>query len=175
MQATDLKKELLKKIESYRDYAIHLQEGLTSRPALSPLSGGEGEYEKALWLEGELKKLPFDSIEWINAPQKEAKNGIRPNVIARYKGKKSDKTLWFMSHLDVVPPGEMKMWSSDPYKLKVEGDKLIGRGVEDNQQAIVSSILVVRAMMELNWSPTMMWRFYFALTRRLALVLARIS
>ncbi len=153
MQATDLKKELLKKIESYRDYAIHLQEGLTSRPALSPLSGGEGEYEKALWLEGELKKLPFDSIEWINAPQKEAKNGIRPNVIARYKGKKSDKTLWFMSHLDVVPPGEMKMWSSDPYKLKVEGDKLIGRGVEDNQQAIVSSILVVRAMMELNWRP----------------------
>lgn len=153
MQATDLKKELLKKIESYRDYAIYLQEGLTSRPALSPLSGGEGEYDKALWLESELKKLPFDSIEWINAPQKEAKNGIRPNVIARYKGKKSNKTVWFMSHLDVVPPGEMKMWLSDPYKLKVDGDKLIGRGVEDNQQAIVSSILVVRAMMELNWRP----------------------
>lgn len=153
MQSTDFKKEILKKIESYKDYAVYLQKELTARPAVSPLSGGEGEYDKAIWLESELKKLPFDSIEWINAPQKEAKNGVRPNIIARYKGKKSDKTVWFMSHLDVVPPGEMKMWTSDPYTLKVEGDKLIGRGVEDNQQAVVASILVVKAMTELGWKP----------------------
>jgi len=153
MQITDIKTELLKKIEGYREYAIYLQKELTKRPAISPSSGGEGEYDRALWLESELKKMNFDSIQWLNAPQKEAKNGIRPNIIARYKGRKSDKTLWFMSHLDIVPPGEMKLWNSNPYELKIEGDKLIGRGVEDNQQAIVSSILVVKAMMELNWRP----------------------
>lgn len=153
MQTTDIKSELLKKIESYKDYAIYLQKELTARPAISPSSGGEGEYDKAIWLESELKKLNFDSIEWLNAPQKEAKNGIRPNIIARYKGRKSDKTVWFMSHLDIVPPGEIKLWESNPYELQVKGDKLIGRGVEDNQQAIVSSILVVKAMMELNWRP----------------------
>ncbi|OGS12679.1 MAG: hypothetical protein A2234_07870 [Elusimicrobia bacterium RIFOXYA2_FULL_58_8] len=148
-----MKNQILKKIESYETYAIELQRGLTAIPALAPSSGGNGEYDKAKWLEGELKKLKFDSIEWINAPQAEAKNGIRPNVIARYKGKNSAKTIWFMSHLDIVPPGDLKMWNSDPYTLVVEGRKLIGRGVEDNQQATVSSILLVKAMMELDYRP----------------------
>jgi succinyl-diaminopimelate desuccinylase len=148
-----MKEKILKKIEGYEAYAIELQRGLTAIPAIAPLSGGEGEYDKAIYLEKELKKLKFDSIKWVNAPQKEAKNGVRPNLIARYNGKKSGKTLWLMSHLDIVPPGEAKLWNSDPYKLKVEGRRLIGRGVEDNQQATVSSILTVRAMMELNYRP----------------------
>lgn len=148
-----MKDQILKKIESYENYAIELQRGLTAIPALSPSSGGNGEYDKALWLEGELKKLKFDSIEWINAPQAEAKNGIRPNLIARYKGKRSNKTIWFMAHLDIVPPGEAKLWNSDPYKMEIKDGKLIGRGVEDNQQAIASSIMVVKAMMELDYRP----------------------
>jgi succinyl-diaminopimelate desuccinylase len=148
-----MKEKILKKIDGYEAYAIELQRGLTAIPAISPLSGGDGEYDKAIYLEKELKKLKFDSIEWVNAPQKEAKNGTRPNLIARYKGKKSDKTLWLMSHLDIVPPGEAKFWKSDPYKMKIEGRRLIGRGVEDNQQATVSSLLVVKAMMELNFRP----------------------
>ncbi|MBU2573369.1 MAG: M20 family metallo-hydrolase [Elusimicrobia bacterium] len=148
-----MKKQILNKIESYEAYAIELQRALTAIPALAPASGGTGEYDKAVYLETELKKLTFDSIEWVNAPQEEAKNGIRPNIIARYKGKTPGKTIWFMSHLDIVPPGEMKLWTSDPYTLKVEGRNLIGRGVEDNQQAIVASILVVKAMMELNYRP----------------------
>ncbi len=148
-----MKEKILKKIESYEAYAIELQRNLTAIPAISPLSGGEGEYDKAIYLEKELKKLKFDSIEWINAPQKEAKNGVRPNLIARYNGKSPAKTIWFMAHMDIVPPGEAKLWKSDPYKMEVQGRKLVGRGVEDNQQAIASSIMVVKAMMELNYRP----------------------
>jgi succinyl-diaminopimelate desuccinylase len=148
-----MKDQILKKIESYEAYAIEMQRGLTAIPALDPTSGGEGEYDKAKWLEGELKKLKFDSIEWYNAPQEKAKNGVRPNIVARYKGKSSAKTIWFMAHMDVVPPGEAKLWKSDPYKMEIQGRKLIGRGVEDNQQAIVSSVLVVKAMMELDYRP----------------------
>ncbi|MCK5106555.1 MAG: M20 family metallo-hydrolase [Elusimicrobiales bacterium] len=148
-----MKNEILKKIESYEDYAIELQRGLTAIPALAPESDGEGEYDKAVWIETELKKLKFDSIDWINAPQKEAKKGIRPNIVARYKGTKSNKTLWVMAHLDIVPPGEAKLWNSNPYELKIEGRKLIGRGVEDNQQGMISGILMVKAMMELNYRP----------------------
>jgi succinyl-diaminopimelate desuccinylase len=148
-----MKAKILEKIAGCEAYAVELQRGLTAIPAISPASGGEGEYDKAVYLEKELKKLRFDSIEWFNAPHKEAKNGVRPNIVARYKGKKPGKTLWFMSHLDIVPPGELKLWNSDPYTLKIDGRKLIGRGVEDNQQAMVSSILTVKAMMELDYRP----------------------
>lgn len=140
--------EILKELEKERDYIIYLQRELTKRPAISPQNGGEGEYEKAMFIMEELKKYSFDKIEVINAPDKDAKNGVRPNIAAFYYGDDRSKTLWFMSHIDVVPPGELSLWSSNPYELKIEGDKLIGRGVEDNQQAIVSSILVAKKLME---------------------------
>lgn len=142
--------DLIKNIENEKDYIIYLQTELTKRPAISPKSGGEGEYDKAMFILEELKKYKFDKIETINAPDKEAKNGVRPNIVAFYYGKDKTKTVWFMSHIDIVPPGELSLWKTDPYKLVVEGDKLIGRGVEDNQQAIVSSILVTKALMENN-------------------------
>jgi succinyl-diaminopimelate desuccinylase len=53
-----------------------------------------------------------------------------------------------MSHLDVVPPGEAKLWNSDPYTMKIDGERLIGRGTEDNQQGIVSSVFAARAVMK---------------------------
>ncbi|MCX7641135.1 MAG: M20 family metallo-hydrolase [Elusimicrobiales bacterium] len=142
--------EIIKNIEKERDYIIYLQKELTKRPAISPLSGGDGEYEKAMFIVEELKKYKFDKIEVINAKDEKAKNSVRPNIVAIYNGINTSKTVWFMSHMDVVPPGELSLWNSDPYKLVVDGDKLIGRGVEDNQQAIVSSILVVKTLIENN-------------------------
>ncbi|NLO92035.1 MAG: M20 family metallo-hydrolase [Elusimicrobia bacterium] len=148
-----MKDIISRKIDSYLEYAVELQTGLTARPAIAPCSGGEGEYEKAVWLEKELKKLNFDEVFRIDAPQKEAKKGIRPNIVARYKGSKRGKTLWIMSHLDVVPPGEASLWKTDPYKLVREGKKIYGRGVEDNQQGVVSSILCARVLMDLGLRP----------------------
>jgi len=148
-----MRDQILQKIESFRDYAVELQRGLTAIPAIAPSSGGEGEHDKAKWLDGELRKLKFDAITWYNAPDAQAKLGIRPNIVARWKGQSSQKTLWIMSHTDVVPPGERKLWKTDPYTLHVEDGKLYGRGVEDNQQALVASLLVARAMMECGYRP----------------------
>jgi succinyl-diaminopimelate desuccinylase len=51
-----------------------------------------------------------------------------------------------LSHLDVVDPGEGTAWESDPWTLRVEGDRLFGRGVEDNNSGIVSSVLALTAL-----------------------------
>ncbi|HEY9594334.1 MAG TPA: M20 family metallo-hydrolase, partial [Spirochaetia bacterium] len=69
-------------------------------------------------------------------------------------GKAKGGSFWIMSHMDIVPPGEMSMWSSDPYTLVVKGDRLIGRGVEDNQQGLVSSIVAAVAVKELGLTPS---------------------
>jgi acetylornithine deacetylase/succinyl-diaminopimelate desuccinylase-like protein len=58
-----------------------------------------------------------------------------------------------MAHLDIVPTGDCGLWSSDPFVLKVDGDRMIGRGVEDNQQGACAGILALRAFLETGTLP----------------------
>ncbi len=145
--------EVSKNIDSYKDEIISVQKELTARPALSPVNDGKGEWEKAKYVIDYLKKLGVDSIEECNAPDKRVPEGTRPNIIVKIKGKSSAKTIWVMSHLDIVPPGELSEWKSDPYKVVVEGSRLFGRGVEDNQQGMVASLMAVKAVKELGITP----------------------
>ena len=144
---SDLKK-VFKIIEGYRDEIISLQEDLTSKIALGPENGGEGEHEKAEYLKQRLKELHPDRIEEVNAPDQRIREGNRPNLIALWEGKADSPTVWVLSHMDVVPPGDLSLWDSDPYRVKVEGDRIIGRGVEDNQHGLVSSFLGLRGILE---------------------------
>jgi succinyl-diaminopimelate desuccinylase len=145
-------RELCRRIDGYRDDMIDLQKKLTAMPALSPSSGGEGEGKKASFLIECLKSLKFDSIERLDAPDPECPGG-RPNVVARFKGRDSSRAVWIMSHLDVVPPGDLKLWTGDPWTARVEGDRIIGRGVEDNHQGVVAGIFAAKALMELPTIP----------------------
>jgi succinyl-diaminopimelate desuccinylase len=81
--------------------------------------------------------------------------------------------LWIMSHLDVVPPGEAALWNSDPWTVvqaeggtgpdgKPLGKRLIGRGVEDNQQGLVSSALAVLALRACGTVPARTVKLLFA-------------
>jgi succinyl-diaminopimelate desuccinylase len=133
---------------------LDLESGLTGRPAVSPESGGEGELDKCEYLESWLRARGITRLERYDAPDGRAKGGIRPNLIAAIQGRDaasgggpdSGGRLWIMSHLDVVPPGEGGLWRSDPWTLVHAGDRIIGRGVEDNQQGICSSVLAALSL-----------------------------
>jgi len=148
-----MRDEIVARIDGMREWAVELQRGLVAIPALDPSSGGDGEHDKAVWLEGVLRALPFDSIERFDAPDPRAKHGVRPNLVARVRGRSSAKTVWLMSHLDVVPPGELSLWTGDPWTLRVKDGRLYGRGVEDNHQAAVASLLVARAFLDAGQRP----------------------
>jgi succinyl-diaminopimelate desuccinylase len=137
---------LAKRIDSFRDEMVNMQIKLCALPSVSPASGGEGEVQKAQFLAGFLKQVPFDNIELINAPDMEAPAGYRPNILAVANGHQSARTVWIMTHMDVVPPGELAQWSGDPFKAWVKGGKVYGRGVEDNQQDMVASLFAVKAL-----------------------------
>ncbi len=149
----DLKK-VFEKIESYRDEMVELQKGLTAIPAMSPnYEEGEGELKKAEYLENYIRELGFDEIEHYDAPDDRVEGGKRPNFTVKMKGKSSDRKIWIMAHIDVVPPGDMDMWKGDPYKVRIEGDNMIGRGVEDNQQSLVSGIFAMKALKDIGYEP----------------------
>ena len=133
------------RIDSFRDEMIDSQIKLCAIPAIAPQSGGEGEARKADFLLGFLKRTGWSDIQIIKAPDLEAPSGYRPNILALYKGRNSARTIWVMTHMDIVPPGEQALWRGDPYKAWIEGGKIFGRGVEDNQQDMVASLFAVKA------------------------------
>lgn len=139
-------------ISSKHDLVVELQSAMTAIPAIGPDNGGDGESAKALYLLKFLKSHGFTDIQEVNAPDSRVSAGIRPNLVTRHPGK-SPRTLWVIGHMDVVPEGDITLWESDPFKLKQDGDTLIGRGVEDNQQAMVSAILALLAVKECGAEP----------------------
>lgn len=146
--------ELFKNIDAQRDYIIDLQTQMTACPAITPHEeGGLGESAKAEVLLKALKALKFDEIKVLEIKDPKSPTGVRPNIIAKYYGQNRQKTLWVMAHMDVVPPGDLKMWKTDPFKVVVKGDKIYGRGVEDNQQGLMSGLLAVKAMMDTGIRP----------------------
>ncbi len=137
--------KISQRIDSFRDAMINLQIKLAAVPAIAPVSGGEGEEKKVAVLVKFLQENGFQDIEVIRAPDLDVPSGSRPNVLAYYRGKSAAKTVWIMTHTDVVPPGELSLWSGHPFKPWVEAGKIYGRGVEDNQQDMVASIYAVKA------------------------------
>jgi len=137
--------KIAKRIDSFRDDMIEMQTKLCSIPAIAPTSGGEGEVKKAEFLLSFLKKMRFDQVDLIKAPDMDAPSNYRPNILAVYKGKKSAKTIWVMTHLDVVPPGELSLWDGNPFKAWIKEGKIYGRGTEDNQQDMVASLFALKS------------------------------
>ncbi|MBW1801118.1 MAG: M20 family metallo-hydrolase, partial [Deltaproteobacteria bacterium] len=145
--------KVFKEIDGYRDEIITLQSELTSRVALGPKNKGTGEHEKARYLRGCMEALQPDDLQEIKAPDPRARDGYRPNLVARWHAGDNGPTVWVLSHMDIVPPGDLSLWETDPYQIKVDGDKIIGRGVEDNQHGLVSSYIGLKAILASGMVP----------------------
>ena len=135
-------------IREQKELVISLQKELTKRPALSPSNNGDGELERAnfllAWMKENFKNASFSQYD---CPDEDTSSKIRPNILALWQGVDSSKTFWIISHLDVVPTGDEKLWETPPFTLtQKDEDTLVGRGVEDNQQGIVSSIIMAHAL-----------------------------
>ena len=144
----DLFNRIAKRIESYELEMIRLQIALTAIPALAPENGGDGEARKAELLKESLLGFGFSSVESCDAPDSRVSGGIRPNLIVRVPGRNSGRTVWLMSHTDIVPPGELRLWNHEPYKGYVHSGRVYGRGTEDNQQDLVASIFAAKAFLD---------------------------
>lgn len=136
------------RIDDLKDECVEFLARICSIPALGPENQGSGEMEKYKVVKETVLALGPDRIEEVNAPDERVPEGVRPNLLAVFNGKDTTRTLWILSHIDVVPPGESKLWEHDPFRPYVRNGFLYGRGVEDNGQAVAASIYAVRAVKE---------------------------
>jgi succinyl-diaminopimelate desuccinylase len=141
-------KRVSQRIDSYREAMIELQIALSAAPAVGPENGGDGELLKADLLKDRLIQMGFKNFRNYDAPDNRVSSGIRPNFITTIEGKNKNKFTWIITHLDIVPPGELRLWSHDPYSAYVKDGHIFGRGVEDNQQDMVASIFAAKAIID---------------------------
>lgn len=147
-----IKDELFSTIEKFEPNILTMLSNITAIPAISPKNGGEGEYLKAVCILEKIKKLGFQDVTVYNCPDALAPSGVRPSIVLKIPGR-TKRRLWIVSHIDVVPEGDILLWNTDPFKAEIKDGKIYGRGVNDNGQELVSSLYAAAALKELGIQP----------------------
>ena len=136
------------RLDELREECVGFLVRICSIPALGPDNQGVGEMEKYLVIRETVRALgPDEEIEG-HAPDDRVPEGVRPNLLALFQGEDRSKTLWILTHMDVVPPGERELWDYDPFQPHVDNGTVVGRGVEDNGQCLAASVFAVKAVKE---------------------------
>ena len=145
-----------------RALAIELEKLLTSIKAMAPQNGGDGESEKCAALKKWLFLHGFEHLEQYDAPDSRVSSGVRPNLVATIPGQSDEHTVWSIAHMDVVPTGDLKLWNTNPWECVEKDGVLYGRGVEDNQQGLVSGVLAALYFIKNKITPSYTIKLLFA-------------
>ena len=119
---------------------VKLAKELIKFPSITPIDSGVMKF-----LEKKLKELGFKTkiIEFKEKNLKPVKN-----LYAKLGSKRPN--FCFAGHLDVVPPGNIKNWSVNPFKPSIKNGHLIGRGANDMKSAIAAFVSAVSIFLSEN-------------------------
>ena len=112
---------------------LQLAKELIKFPSVTPIDAGVIKF-----LEKKLKKLGFKTriLEFREKNFQPVKN-----LYARLGTK--GPNFCYAGHLDVVPPGNVKDWTINPFKPSVKKGHLIGRGANDMKSSIACFVSAV--------------------------------
>ena len=147
-----MKDKIFSEVERLREDMIAALSRICRIPAVSPHNGGTGEEEKAKEIEKLATELGLGKIEWQRVQDDMSPTGNRPSLFLEYQGA-SQRRLCVLSHMDIVPEGDLSLWTHDPYAPVVEGERLYGRGVSDNGMALIASLFALKALANVKAVP----------------------
>jgi succinyl-diaminopimelate desuccinylase len=109
---------------------IGLTQALIRCPSLTPTEAGSFDI-----LEGALRPLGF-AIERLRF----ASAGQQPvdNLYAKLGS--GGPHLAFSGHVDVVPPGDLALWTADPFSGDIRDGRIYGRGAADMKSGIAAFV-----------------------------------
>ena len=118
-------------MKSYNE--LQLAKELIKFPTVTPNDAGIINYLVKI-----LKPIGFDCkvLEFKSKDSKKVKN-----LYAKLG--KSSPNFCFAGHTDVVPPGNLKNWKTNPFKPKIINKFLIGRGASDMKSSIACFVAAV--------------------------------
>jgi len=118
--------------------ALQLAEALIARPSVTPDDAGCQQL-----LKSRLAPLGFACETIVCGPE----HFRVTNLWALRRGGLAGPTLVFAGHTDVVPPGPLVQWASDPFVPTHRGGQLYGRGAADMKSSIAAMVVAVEAFL----------------------------
>ena len=124
----------------------HKQDMINDLRELVAIPSVQGKAEKGM----PFGRHPAKALETMLNKCKAA--GFAVENVENYAGSADinslEPQLAILSHLDVVPTGDG--WTSDPFTLTEDGDKLVGRGTIDDKGPAVAALYAAKAVKELG-------------------------
>ena len=119
---------------------LQLAKELIRFPSITPIDAGIMSF-----LEKKLKRLGFKTkiLEFKEKNTKPVKN-----LYARLGTK--GPNFCYAGHLDVVPAGNLKDWTVNPFKALVKNGHLIGRGANDMKSSIAAFVAAISNFIQNN-------------------------
>ena len=119
---------------------LQLAKELIRYPSITPIDAGVMKF-----LEKKLRKLGFKTkiLEFKEKYSKPVKN-----LYARLGTK--GPNFCYAGHLDVVPAGNLKDWTVNPFRPSIKKGHLIGRGANDMKSSIAAFVAAVSIFVKNN-------------------------
>ena len=119
---------------------LQLAKELIRFPSITPVDAGIMRF-----LEKKLKKIGFKT-KILEFKEK----GFQPvkNLYARLGSKTPN--FMFAGHLDIVPPGNIKDWTINPFRPSIKNGHLIGRGANDMKSSVAAFVSAVSTFLSKN-------------------------
>ena len=130
-------------IDSYANQVVDTSKKMIPIKAISPESGGSGESARADFLQSLIESF---GVAVKRYSYKDESGTERPNLVAMYGN--SPRTVWVIAHMDTVSEGDRSLWEYEPFEATVDGDRIYGRGINDDGQDVIAGIYALKALKE---------------------------
>ncbi|TAL29293.1 MAG: succinyl-diaminopimelate desuccinylase [Alphaproteobacteria bacterium] len=133
------------KTEAAEDVTIKLAQALVRVPSVTPLDKKDySAARQSIDVAAEAAKETGATITRLEFEGGHPKWDYKvENLVAEWSFGTAEKHICYIGHLDVVPPGDGKKWSGDPYSGKIEDGYLHGRGVTDMKGSVAAFISAI--------------------------------
>jgi acetylornithine deacetylase len=152
---TETEQQVLEWIDRRRDYLIDFLGNLIAFPSVT---GEELEIQK--FIARRLESMGLEVDLWEPDHEELTKHPAylpsergykdRPNVVGRYRGTGSGRSLLFNGHVDVIPSGPLNTWEHPPWAGEIQGDRLYGRGASDMKSGLAAMTISLEALIRLG-------------------------
>jgi succinyl-diaminopimelate desuccinylase len=119
--------------------ALELAEALIARPSVTPDDAGCQNL-----IRQRLEALGFACESIVCGPE----HFRVTNLWALRRSERPGPTLVFAGHTDVVPPGPLAQWTSDPFVPTHRSGRLYGRGAADMKASLAAMVVAIDAFLK---------------------------